>query len=547
MSSPIAVAPSQSPLAWIVAGCCAGAALIHFTVISGHAGGDVIVPVGFAVTGLAQAGVAAALASGRWTRGTLWAAVLVNVAATVAWVWSRTAGLPFDPYGGVAEAAGTLDLTSVALQATAITLAAGMLVSRETLRAPLALAVPVSLGAIAFAAVVVVTPDSPPAADVVVGSPAGGAASGGGGHGNHGGGAAAAPAASGGSGDHAADMIRIDRARCDLAFNPRAYWGEALAMGVDTYFGGAMAMETPPPTGEVARPSTLGGRGSEHLDQMISLTTMSSGEVSAARLITALGEATDEEYDAWRRWVAANPGEHSSTPLVPGQPQVPTMGHPGPTTWKAMVDQNECDQLTAELDQARAVAERYPTVADATAAGWVLVTGYLPGIATHYMNFDLVDGTFSIDEPEMLLYDGTSPDARIVGLSYYVRLDGTAAPTQGFTGDNDQYHRHFGLCVSGSRVVGDSTTTDEECAARGGSKASGTAGWMSHAWVVPGCESPWGVFSGENPILDNALNDASGQEGSEGCNASRARDRYDLSPGESDLLTRGGTDEEVGR
>ena len=33
----------------------------------------------------------------------------------------------------------------------------------------------------------------------------------------------------------------------------------------------------------------------------------------------------------------------------------------------------------------------------------------------------------------------------------------------------------------------------------GGKKAEGGNGWMSHAWVVPGCESPWGVFSGATP------------------------------------------------
>ena len=70
---------------------------------------------------------------------------------------------------------------------------------------------------------------------------------------------------------------------------------------------------------------------------------------------------------------------------------------------------------------------------------------------------------------------------------------------------------------------------------------------MSHAWVVPGCESPWGVFSGENPILDRALSEATGDDGAEGCSASEARSRYDLAPGESDLSTNGTTDEASGR
>ena len=68
----------------------------------------------------------------------------------------------------------------------------------------------------------------------------------------------------------------------------------------------------------------------------------------------------------------------------------------------------------------------------------------MPGIAAHYMNFGLVDGEFAVDEPEMILYDGDGPDAHVVGLSYYVLQDGDAEPTQGFTGDNDHYHRHSG-------------------------------------------------------------------------------------------------------
>ncbi|HEV7722633.1 MAG TPA: hypothetical protein VGO60_15180 [Iamia sp.] len=533
---------------WLVAGASAAAGLIHFSVIAEHSGGQVVVPVGFAVTGVAQVGVAAALLGRKVTRGTLGLAIAINALATAAWVWSRTAGLPFDPYKGVAEAAGTVDVTCVALQAVAITLAVGLLVAPRV-KVPPALAGAVALGAVALAAVVVVSPETPaPSTQTIAaatGTAAAAPAAGGDGHSHsHGGAAAAVPAA---AGDHSADMLRIDRARCDLGFNPQAYWDEAYAMNVDTYGGGSMTMAAPSTIADVTRPRTLDGKGSEHLDEMISLTTVSSGEGAAAALILSLAKATDDEYDAWRRWVAANPGTHSATPPANGQPAPPSMGHPGPTPWTAMVDRAQCDRLTEELAQARAVSERYPTVADAEAAGWSRVTGYVPGIAAHYMNFANVDNVFEIDKPEMLLFDGNDPDSRIVGLSYYVREDGTAGPTQGFVGENDFYHRHFGLCIGGGGVIGDSTLTEEECAAIGGTKSNGVDGWMSHAWVVPGCESPWGVFSGENPILDRALSDATGDEGAEGCSASEARDRYDLAPGESDLSTSGTTDEASGR
>jgi hypothetical protein len=142
----------------------------------------------------------------------------------------------------------------------------------------------------------------------------------------------------------------------------------------------------------------------------------------------------------------------------------------------------------------------YPTVKEAEAAGYRAVTPYLPLIGAHYMKFLTVDGTFDIEHPEMLLYDGTSETSRIVGLSYYVR--GAKEP-EGFAGPNDHWHRHIGLCVDTDNpfVLGDEQTTEEECRRRGGVKADGADGWMVHAWVVPGWESTEGVFSAENPQL----------------------------------------------
>jgi hypothetical protein len=372
---------------------------------------------------------------------------------------------------------------------------------------------------------------------------ASGAMAGGDGHGHsHGGGDTAAARSAG----HAAEMLAIDRSRCDLHLNPQAYWEEARATGVDTYAGGAMdqSEHMSSTVSDVAGHVQLGGRGSQTLDELVSLASLSDAENAAARLIIALSEASEADYDAFRSWLrdGQGGGDHShgatssdTTATTPAlDTPTPSMGHVGPQPWRAMVDDVACDRLEDELAEARAVAREYPTVADAMAAGWFRVTGYVPGIAAHYMNFRLVDGTFDISQPEMLLYDGTAPDSQIVGLSYYIRLDGTTQPTQGFTGDNDHYHRHLGLCIGAGGVIGDSTTTEAECAELGGVKSEGTDGWMSHAWVVPGCESPWGVFSAVNPLLDHALGGASGTDGG-GCAGSGVRDRYSLEPGASDL------------
>src|SRR5262249_41667399 len=143
-------------------------------------------------------------------------------------------------------------------------------------------------------------------------------------------------------------------------------------------------------------------------------------------------------------------------------------------------------------------AEKYPTVADALAAGYTLITGYVPLIGAHYINWSLMDGNFDVDHPEMLLYDGTDPTSSIVGLSYYLFSDTEPSP---FVVPNDHWHQHIGLCIKDGVVIGCKNMSPAECTSRGGSKANTTNGWMVHVWVVPGWESPQGVFSPEHPGL----------------------------------------------
>lgn len=174
-------------------------------------------------------------------------------------------------------------------------------------------------------------------------------------------------------------------------------------------------------------------------------------------------------------------------------------GHHGPSPQQALTDPATRTLLGEQLAAARAAALQYPTAADAMAAGYRKVTTYIPCIAAHYMRFSFVDATFDPAAPEMLLYDGNGPGARIVGLSYYV--SGVTTAPEGFAGPNDPWHQHIGLCVRDGVVVGGTQLTEAECAARGGTKADGSTAWMVHAWVVPGWESAWGTFSAEHPEL----------------------------------------------
>jgi hypothetical protein len=115
-----------------------------------------------------------------------------------------------------------------------------------------------------------------------------------------------------------------------------------------------------------------------------------------------------------------------------------------------------------------------------------------------------MDDKFDVLAPEMLLYDTSGLDGRMVGLSYWAAT-GKGNPPDGFAGPNDVWHQHIGLCVGSQGVVGAEDTTEEECKRRGGQKTDGSNAWMVHAWVVPGWESAWGLFSGEHPELGKTV------------------------------------------
>jgi hypothetical protein len=204
------------------------------------------------------------------------------------------------------------------------------------------------------------------------------------------------------------------------------------------------------------------------------------------------------------------PCEQSGPPASAGQiSSAGGHGHRGPTEWKSIADRATRDQLGQQLDIAHAVTLQYSTVADAEADGYHMVTGYVPCIGAHYIKFSNMIGGFDPAKPSMLLYDGTNPDSKIVGLSYSVLTDPKKAP-EGFAGPNDPWHKHDsngGLCLKGGVVVGAESTSDAQCAARGGKKQALHNLWMMHAWVADAWPSSWGVFSAENPDLGGKIGD----------------------------------------
>ncbi len=162
-------------------------------------------------------------------------------------------------------------------------------------------------------------------------------------------------------------------------------------------------------------------------------------------------------------------------------------------------------ELAVQLAQAKRVVTEYPTVKDALAAGYAMSTVYVPCIGAHYTNIAFASH-FDPAHPSELLYAGTTPDAKIVGLSYLVWHHG--GQPDGFAGPNDRWHQHNangGLCLRGGVVVAGEESTRAQCAALGGTKTLLTDVWMVHAWVVPGVSCDWGTFSGECPELGGRL------------------------------------------
>jgi hypothetical protein len=160
-------------------------------------------------------------------------------------------------------------------------------------------------------------------------------------------------------------------------------------------------------------------------------------------------------------------------------------------------------QLGQELTTAREVALRYPTVADAKKAGLMQAGPFTPGSASHFVDISVgMSPTFDLQKPLAWLYSGTNDTSVLVGVMYYTATD--AAP-EGFAGPLDVWHQHTGACYRvepGGKIFvpfsPDHDGTKAECDAVGGDFIAQT-GWMVHAWVAPGWDSPLGVFSHDHP------------------------------------------------
>jgi hypothetical protein len=165
--------------------------------------------------------------------------------------------------------------------------------------------------------------------------------------------------------------------------------------------------------------------------------------------------------------------------------------------------------LDEQIALTRELARKYPTIADAEAAGYRRAGPFMPGLGTHYIGGQMKMVTNGVVEPDdipgpVLIYDGVTTDAPISGFMYMAF--GEDEP-EGFAGGNDHWHWHTDVCVTAGAdgvldtpLGADRSATQAQCDQFGGRLLDKTP-WMVHVWSVPGYENPRGIFAELNPAL----------------------------------------------
>lgn len=169
----------------------------------------------------------------------------------------------------------------------------------------------------------------------------------------------------------------------------------------------------------------------------------------------------------------------------------------------AVMSDEELAQYGEQLDIAREAALEFPTLADARAAGWILVGKYVPGAGQMLMDptSNSQEQVFDPAVPQGLLYESSNDSAPIVGVQYNAWTSDGSNPV-GFIGHDMMWHMHTGTCeVNDSfAVVYDESVTGKACSKINGTLTN-TVSWMVRAWIVPGWENSQGPLSHENSLL----------------------------------------------
>lgn len=127
------------------------------------------------------------------------------------------------------------------------------------------------------------------------------------------------------------------------------------------------------------------------------------------------------------------------------------------------------NQLQVELSRVRAATAKYHDINAAIADGYADIDLYVPNMGWHYLNSALLDSTFEVEHPELLVYmDKPGGGYQLVAVEYAVPLSMSANAPEGFTGSEDVWDVNSAFQL-----------------------------WTLHAWVW--YNNPNGVFAPFNP------------------------------------------------
>lgn len=131
-------------------------------------------------------------------------------------------------------------------------------------------------------------------------------------------------------------------------------------------------------------------------------------------------------------------GCSNSQPATPSQSTATVQSGRSGAVSASKSDESLSADTLAELARARNATAKYHDVAVAVADGYVQ-RGYGPGEGFHFVNAGLMDCTFDLEHPEVLLYIPSGEGLRLVGVEYSVPNTCTATAPEGFTGDADEW------------------------------------------------------------------------------------------------------------
>jgi 5'-nucleotidase len=129
------------------------------------------------------------------------------------------------------------------------------------------------------------------------------------------------------------------------------------------------------------------------------------------------------------------------------------------------LDKAACRQVSAQFDLARGAAYRYPSAADAKAAG-ATAHAYAAGIGARFVLS--APHAFKVNDPDTLLYTGTADSSQLAGIEWNVP---SASAPEGFVGDHDTW-------TESSRGV-----------------------WTLRVWIIRPFERQDDVFASSHPCL----------------------------------------------